>query len=143
HPEEHAFVLTARAEIATVLFLEKQAILRLLQLDRKFQPLDIERGFVKVEKALDNERVIVGEGLNIAAVTAIVSIQNLARGIVQVGLKKFCGSCCNFQVARFVQHLRAACISRNHQTVPSSNDLVVEMRPRSFRTNGKQFFSAL
>jgi hypothetical protein len=71
-------ILAARAQIAAVLFVQEQAILRLLQLGREFKPLDIERRFVKVEKALDHKCVIVGEALDIAATAAVVAIQNLA-----------------------------------------------------------------
>jgi hypothetical protein len=81
HSEENAFVVAAGAEIAALALVEKQAVLRLLQLGREFQPFDIERGFVKIEKTLDHECVIVGEALNTAAATAIVAIQNLARRV--------------------------------------------------------------
>ena len=39
--------------------------------------------------------------------------------------------------------MRAAGISRNHQAIPGRDDLVVEMRPRPFGTNGKQFLATL
>ena len=42
HPNEHAFVLPAGAEVAAVFSVNEQAILRLLQLCRELQPFDIE-----------------------------------------------------------------------------------------------------
>src|SRR5207302_6894961 len=78
HPEEHTLVLSARAEIAAVLLVEKQAVLRLLQFDRKLQPIDIERGLVKIEKALDHECVVISKTFDIAATSPIIAIEQFA-----------------------------------------------------------------
>ena len=76
HPEKHAFIFAAGAEIPAVFLVKEQAILRLLQLRRKFQPFDIEGCFVKIEKSLDDECVIVSKTFDIAAPVAIAAKQH-------------------------------------------------------------------
>src|SRR6202049_1471050 len=56
HAQRYARIFSARAEIAAVLFVEEQAVLRFLEFDRKLQPLDIEASFIKIDKPLDHAR---------------------------------------------------------------------------------------
>ena len=111
HSEKDAFIFAARAEIAAVLLVKKQAVLRLLQFDREFQPFDIERSFVKIEKTLNHECVIVGEALDIAAAAAIVAIEQFALFFIEICSEEFRCARCDFQVAR----VRRALARRGHK----------------------------
>ena len=102
HSQKDAFIFAAGAEIAAVLLVEKQAVLRLLQFDREFQPFDIERSFVKIEKTLNYECVIVGEALDIAAAAAIIAIEQFALFVIEICPEEFAPRGCDFQIARFV-----------------------------------------
>src|ERR1051326_8287260 len=82
HSEKYSLVLTARAKVAAVFPVEKQPVLRLLSLGRKFQPRDIERCFIQIEKTLDHERVIVGEAFDVAATVAVTAIEQLTLSFV-------------------------------------------------------------
>jgi hypothetical protein len=109
----------------------------------KPQPLDIEGGFVKIEKPLNNTCVIVSETFNIAATISIIAVQNLARRIVQVLPQKIRGAGCDFQISRVVECLRGPRVGRDHEAVPGGNDLVVQMRSGPFGANGKQNFATM
>ena len=84
HSEKDALIVAARAEITAVLLVKKQAVLRLLQFDREFQPFDIERSFVKIEKTLNDKGVVVGEAFDIAASLAIVAIEQFALFVIEI-----------------------------------------------------------
>ena len=51
----------ALAEVAASLFIEKQAILRLLQLDRELEPAHVEGRFVQIQQSLDEKGVVIRE----------------------------------------------------------------------------------
>src|SRR5205823_14479822 len=92
---------------------------------------------------LDHKGVIVCESFNIAATSAIIPIEQFALFFIEICSQKICGTDCNFQVMRVVERLSGARKRRDHQTVPCSDDLVVEMRARTFTANSKQFLAAL
>src|SRR4029077_16151535 len=100
HAQRYARVLSARAKIAAVLFIEEQAILRFLEFERKLQPLDVEGSFVKIDEPLDHECVVVGEAFDIASAFPIIAEKQLARVVVKICAKKFCRARRNFQIAR-------------------------------------------
>ena len=54
---------------------------------------------------------------------------------------EFRGTIRTFQIARIVHKLGPARKGRNHQTIPRRNDLVVEMRARTFAADRQQFFA--
>ena len=84
HPQHDAFVLAAGAEVTAVLVIIEQAVLRRLQLDRKLQPFDIERGFVEIEKSLNHERVVIGKAFDLTAAFAIIAKQHLGFLVVKI-----------------------------------------------------------
>src|SRR2546430_3216108 len=73
HAQDDTLVFAAGRKIAAVLFVEEQTILRFLKLNCELQPFDVERRFVKIEKSLDHERVVVRETLDRGSSLAIVS----------------------------------------------------------------------
>src|SRR5437868_743321 len=75
HSENNAFVFAIGREVAAVFLIVEQTVLRFLQLNRKFQPLDVERRLVKIEKSSNDECVIVGKAFDIAATFAIIAKQ--------------------------------------------------------------------
>src|SRR5437660_2838070 len=78
HSQHDTGVLAACAKVSVALLIKKQSVLRFLQFNRELQPLDVERRLVKIEKPLDHKCVIVGETFDVAATTAIISIEQLA-----------------------------------------------------------------
>src|SRR5439155_2900131 len=98
--------------------VEKEPVLRFLQLDGKLQPLDIERSFVKIEQSLDHECIIVGETFDQAAAFAITPKERLVRFIPEMRANKLRCARRALQIARLAQNLGGACKRRDHQTVP-------------------------
>src|SRR5437773_844707 len=78
-----------------------------------------------------------------AATEAIIPIEQFAPFFIETCPLEFCGAVCDFHIARVIEHLCGARESGDHQAVPGGDDLIVEMRARTFRANGKQFFAAL
>src|SRR4029077_6061833 len=126
-----------------MLLVEEEAILRRLQVARELQPFDIERCFVEIEQTLNNERVIVSESFDIASALPVTTIQNLARWIVQLCPHKICGTRCDLEITRLVQHLSSARVCGDHQAVPRGNDFVIQMWARTLCANHKQFLARL
>src|SRR5438094_9038794 len=108
-----------------------------LQFERKFQPPDFERRFIKIKQALNDEGIIIGESLDFAAAIAITAEQNLTRLIIKIGANKFRSPRRCFQIRGVIQYLGGARKSRNHQTIPSRDNFVVEMRTRTFIADRK------
>ena len=84
----------------------------------------------EIDKSLDDERIIVGKSSDATAAFAITPKQMAV--VVKMLTQKFCRAHCAFEIARFVQHLRAARKRRNHQPIPRRDDFVIEMRTRPF-----------
>ena len=124
--------MSSRAEIAAVLLVEEQAVLRFLQFNRKFQPLDIKGRLVKIGQALDDKGVIVSEAFDLAPALAVISIEQFALLFIDLRSEKSGRACRAFQITGLIQDLRGARIGRNHQPVPGRDNFVVQMRPRPF-----------
>jgi hypothetical protein len=63
--------------------------------------------------------------------------------LVKILPNEFRGPGRRLQIGRITQHLRAARESGNHQSVPRGNDLIVEMRPRTFAAQLEQSGAAI
>ena len=61
HPHADQRISGSAAEIASTRFIPEQPILSLLKFQRPFQPIASHTGFVKVEQALNEERVVFGK----------------------------------------------------------------------------------
>ena len=88
HPQENAGVLARAAKIPAPLFIEKEAVLNFLKLDRESQPPDLEAGFVKIEQTLDDKRVVIRETFHRASTFPIISDQDFPRWIEELRAKE-------------------------------------------------------
>src|SRR6476659_7782904 len=140
--KQNTRIVPGAAKVTAAFLVEEQTILGFLQFDRPTQPAGIEGSFVKVEHGLDQKFVIVSKTFNRAAAFAVIAEQYLPRRIVEFLAQKDGRIKRGLQILCVVQNLGGTSESRDHQAVPGGDDLVVEMRPRTFRPESEQRLAA-
>src|SRR6266581_7211533 len=141
HSQHNAFVFAARREVAAVFLVGKQTVLRFLKLKGKLQPLDVEGSFVKIEKSLNDKRVIVGKAFDLTSTVAIIAKEQFALVVVKLCAQEFRRACRSFDVTRLIQNRGSARAGRNHQAVPCGNDFIVQMWARTFVADRQQLLA--
>src|SRR5438552_19176078 len=58
HSQDDARVFATGRKVTAVFLIKEQTVLCFLKLERELQPFDVERGFVEIEKSLNDECVI-------------------------------------------------------------------------------------
>ena len=130
-PGDDRAILRPGIAVAAVLRIPKLFVHHGLQLPGPLEPADVERRFIKVEQALNQVRVILRKARHVSPAIAVGTIEHPGRLVVQLTLDELHRANGGFQIGTISQHLITLRQRGNHQTVPSGDDLVVELRTRS------------
>src|SRR5437762_7248457 len=83
---------------------------------------------------MNHKRVVIGKPFDSAAALPVTAIQGFLRIIPKMCPDKIRSQRRAFQVTGFVEYLRRARVSRDHQPVPCCDDFIIEMWSRPFRS---------
>src|SRR6476620_4986859 len=83
-PKQNARIITGAGEIAAVLVVPEEPVLRRLQLLGQAQPFHVERGLIQVEQSLDVKSIIFGEAADLRGAAAIAPPKCMSLCVVKL-----------------------------------------------------------
>ena len=98
----------------------------------------VELRLVEIQQRLHEERVIVEEAGDGGVALPVAAQQDSALGLVQMRDQKLRSPARRGGIARLIEHRAALGEGRNHEAVPGSENLVVEVRPRALLASGQE-----
>ena len=136
--EEDVWGVLLDTEIASANGIAEESVLLGLEFESPSEPSGIEVGFVEVEETLDEHGVVVAEACDFAGALAVAAVERAI--FPEFGLDETSGFLGGGEVNRVVEDLGGAGKGRDGESVPSSNNFVIEMGSGSGGAEGEEFF---
>ena len=119
------------AEVTSPRFVPEKTIHDALQVHSPLKPSDLKGRFVEIEETLDQEGVILSKPGLQHLPTAPTATEFTGAGITQMYFDEISRLHGSLDILHLSQSRTGTGKGRNHQTIPSTEDLVIQMRSGS------------